>query len=1394
MLATLVVAAPAAAQSGFVSDDFDSASLGAQWSLVDPLGDASFAMVGAGTGQAYAELGVPGGVSHDQWGVSNAPRLLQPVADADMELEAAFLTTPSAKYQTQGLVVEESATEWVRADLYHDGTSLRLFAGSTDAGSSSARLNQIVDGATSFVRLNRTGDTWTVSTSTNGTSWTTIGSFVEAIAASSAGIFVGNAGPSPAYTAQFDYVFETGSPVSPEDGGGTAHAVDITVTGDGSVTRSPNLATYPEGSSVTLTATPDAGASFIGWTGDVTSTDSSVTVTVNAAMNITAAFTNVPPSYPVDVSVVGDGGVTAAPDQATYTAGSSVTLTATPDAGASFIGWSGDVTSTNPSVTVTVNAAMNITASFTNTPPPTQFVSDDFDAAVLGSEWTVLDPLDTLSFAMVGAGTGQAYAELTVPGGIGHHQWGTSQAPRLEQSVPDTDLELEVGFLSTPTSAIYQVQGLVVEESASDWVRADFYHDGTNLRVFSASTAGGVSSARINQVVPTGTSFLRLDRTGDTWTVAHSVDGLAWTVAGSYVAAFAVDTAGVFVASAGFAPGFTAQVDYVFETGSPVVPEDGNVASYPVDVTVAGPGSVAKSPDLPAYPDGSSVTLTATPDAGASFTGWTGDVTSTNPSIVVTVDAATAITATFEAAPASYPVNVNVVGDGNATKSPNLSTYAEGSSVTLTATPDAGASFTGWSGDVTSTNPSVTVTVNAAMNITATFTTVPPPSGFVSDDFDSAVLGAQWSLVDPLGDAITSMAGAGSGQAYAVLGVPGGDSHDQWGVSEAPRLMQSVPDDDFELEASFLTTPNLQYQAHGLVVEESATDWVRADLYHDGSNLRVFAGATDNGSSASRRNQIVPTNTSCLRLDRSGDTWTVTYSSDGATWVAAGSFSETLSVTTAGVFVGNAGPSPAYTAQIDYVFETGSPISPEDGVGGATYPVDVAIVGDGGVAKSPDLSSYAAGSSVTLTATPDAGASFIGWSGDVTSTNPSVTVTVNAAMSITASFTNAPATYPVNVSVVGDGSVAKSPDQPTYTAGSSVTLTATPDAGESFVGWTGDVTSTNPSVVVTVNAAVNVTATFTEAPSVDGIEIWYGSSQTFGNNGITQTWVNVLGTATDDDGISALSYTLNGGAAQGLSIGPDLRRLPDPGDFNVEIDRNDLNNGANTVVITMVDGLSNVTTETVTVNWNPTTVGLPRTVDWSSAAEIDDLVEVLDGRWDIINGQARPTQIEYDRGLLIGDQSWDDFEVEVPVTLHAIGPNSGQPLSGEAIVGFALHWQGHADSQGDQPRWRFWPTGAFAWYDVEGGGKTEILGNDNSPASLSPRSLDLGSTYIFKARAEDVPGGTQYQFKVWEQGTAEPAGWDESIVETSGPDTGSIVLLAHHFDVSFGDVVVTPLP
>jgi hypothetical protein len=89
---------------------------------------------------------------------------------------------------------------------------------------------------------------------------------------------------------------------------------------------------------------------------------------------------------------------------------------------------------------------------------------------------------------------------------------------------------------------------------------------------------------------------------------------------------------------------------------------------------------------------------------------------------------------------------------------------------------------------------------------------------------------------------------------------------------------------------------------------------------------------------------------------------------------------------------------------------------------------------------------------------------------------------VTANHTISASF--ALNIYTLEVTVVGCGSVTKSPDLPLYDRGALVTLTALPAPGYSFLGWSGDVIGTSNPMAVRMNSSRHITATFTPLVAV----------------------------------------------------------------------------------------------------------------------------------------------------------------------------------------------------------------------------------------------------------------------------------------------------------------------
>lgn len=175
---------------------------------------------------------------------------------------------------------------------------------------------------------------------------------------------------------------------------------------------------------------------------------------------------------------------------------------------------------------------------------------------------------------------------------------------------------------------------------------------------------------------------------------------------------------------------------------------------------------------------------------------------------------------------------------------------------------------------------------------------------------------------------------------------------------------------------------------------------------------------------------------------------------------------------------------------------------------------------NGTVGKAPDLARYNHGNSVVITATPATGYVFSSWSGDATGITNPLTVSMTGNKNITANFTAIPAnTYTLSVNAV-NGSVTKVADQPTYTSGSTVVLTATAASGYSFSSWSGDAAGSVNPLTVTMNANKNITANFIPLPAVGPAAVNLGTAGDFvilTKSGISTTGVTSI---TGDIGVS----------------------------------------------------------------------------------------------------------------------------------------------------------------------------------------------------------------------------------------------------------------------------------
>ena len=170
------------------------------------------------------------------------------------------------------------------------------------------------------------------------------------------------------------------------------YALTIDIIGEGTVNQELVLAKssstdYESGATVELTAVPDDQWKFVEWSGDHTGSENPIQLTMDKAMSITAKFEKV--SYALTIETVGNGTVNEEIIQAKsttdYDSGTTIQLTAVPDAGWIFVGWSGDHTATENPIQITMDNPMQIVATFAEKNLEKIYVPDDnFEIALIG--------------------------------------------------------------------------------------------------------------------------------------------------------------------------------------------------------------------------------------------------------------------------------------------------------------------------------------------------------------------------------------------------------------------------------------------------------------------------------------------------------------------------------------------------------------------------------------------------------------------------------------------------------------------------------------------------------------------------------------------------------------------------------------------------------------------------------------------------------------------------------------------------------------------------------------------------------------------------------------------------------------------------------------------------
>ncbi|NBU86614.1 MAG: hypothetical protein EBS13_04750, partial [Verrucomicrobia bacterium] len=486
------------------------------------------------------------------------------------------------------------------------------------------------------------------------------------------------------------------------------------VSGDGNFTH---------GSLASISATPDTGYSFTGWTGDGVADPISLDTSVDMSESRTISATFSQNSYTL-VVVAGDGG--SASGSGHFLHGTQASISATPQLGFSFEGWLGDGLEQNDSTTtlVSMSEPRTVTAIFKN-----KNYYLDLNSSLGGSvsgegNYTYGD------FVPIAAVPQDGYQFEEWSGDIEGNLTSPSRTILIDSNksitanfIPIPENHLVLSIISNPqnggttigggsypnnsTVALSAVPltgyeflywtGLGIEDQNSSHTQVTLKEDLSiiahfqkkTFNLFITESEGGRTTGQDSYLFGSEANISAVANQGYRFT--------KWTGAG-------IKTP-------------TATQTEIIITENQTISANFEIIKYQLSVPVVSGGIVTGSG---LYDYGSNVEITATPLPGYSFAGWLGpnlaDSFSSTTQVRLTEDSN--VTASFDRI--VYPLTVNSTLGGLASGDGK---FYYGYKASITARPSYGYSFLKWNGSgVAEPNlPFTTVSMIEERNVTAEF-------------------------------------------------------------------------------------------------------------------------------------------------------------------------------------------------------------------------------------------------------------------------------------------------------------------------------------------------------------------------------------------------------------------------------------------------------------------------------------------------------------------------------------------------------------------------------------------------------------------------------------------------------------------------------------------------
>ena len=392
---------------------------------------------------------------------------------------------------------------------------------------------------------------------------------------------------------------------------------------------------------------------------------------------------------------------------------------------------------------------------------------------------------------------------------------------------------------------------------------------------------------------------------------------------------------------------------------------------------------------------------------------------------------------------------------------------------------------------------------------------------------------------------------------------------------------------------------------------------------------------------------------------------------------------------------------------------------------------------------------YNPGTVLSMTAQPDPGTVFLGWSGACTGTG-ACTVTMDQARQVTGTFRGPSRRLTLQVGSVGGGrggvrnSVNNALCQTTGSpvvcvvtvpqVGTVVTLTAVPQAGSRLLAWSGACSGAG-ACQVTMSDAVTVGATFgppNRPPLANA-----GGPYT----GVRDTPVTFNGAGSSDPDGDALTYAWDfGDGTQGTGVAP-THAYGTTGTFTA------------TLVVSDGQASSAPATATVTIANRPPVAGaggpysgvrgVPVTFDGSGSSDPDG--DALTYAWDFGDGStgtgvapshAYGTTGTFTATLVVSDGQAASAPATATVTISNAPPqaNAGPDQTVRRLTVVVLDGRTSSDSDGTLT--------AFAWRQVSGPSVALISPNTPRTAFVAPLVLFNPVVLEFELKVTDNNGAT----------------------------------------------------